>query len=236
MKKVFTSSLLLALTIPLLSLTLIGGEQTSSWNEKMYEAHTWKSFYQLEASNKRIDFMKPDYALLNAAIFYASNEIRAKKKRKALKYDKRLMQSSNLHSTNMMQKDFFSHKGKLKGMKTPSDRIHNFAPEYNLTAENLAKLEMLHRKPKQAYNTRQNGLRIEYFNPKNDKIYTTYSYKDFAQACVAAWMRSPGHRDNLMLHGATHLGCGVLLEPITFEKGEVYDLPMLIVTQNFGAQ
>src|ERR1035438_5100206 len=69
------------------------------FNDKQYDKTTWQEFYKLDEVNKPIDLLNPDYDLLAAAVFYATNEYRETKNLPLYKYSRDLRDRSEEHTS-----------------------------------------------------------------------------------------------------------------------------------------
>src|SRR4051812_5439152 len=91
-------------------------QKDSFYKEKVYAKHDHNSFAQLKEANAIIDPNDYDLHLLNAAIFYATNKVREQKHLPLLKFSPQLRDAAVVHSQQMVDKKFFDHYGKTKGL------------------------------------------------------------------------------------------------------------------------
>lgn len=72
----------------------------TKWTREMYAKHKYKSFAQLPMAHQpiKINDKNIDYALLNAAIFYATNWQRDMQRQKPLKYSAAFEKAAFEHS------------------------------------------------------------------------------------------------------------------------------------------
>jgi uncharacterized protein YkwD len=152
----------------------------NKWTRDMYAKHDYKSFAQLPMANQRIDLKKIDYALLNAAIFYATNWQRDKNFQKPLKYSAALEKAAFEHSKDMIKHHFYSHTSPVEGKETHSKRIRAEGVHGQYTGENIAY-----------------------------RSHVTDTYLNQAKQFVTGWMESPGHRRNILNGSYQYIGCGV---------------------------
>lgn len=117
-----------------------------------------------------------------------------------LNFDETLRDIARYHSERMAEEDFFSHTG--PNGETLSDRFNRFGYECSTSGENIAQSWVY-----------------------EDVIGYGYigSEEDFAEAVVADWMDSSGHRENINHEVWQRQGIGVAIS----DNGAVY------VTQNF---
>lgn len=190
------------------------------------------SFFKTEAATTVIDVEQPDYALLNAAVFFAANEQRLKRGLTPLQYDPLLEKAAAFHSDEMRSKRFFNHINKTdKENRTPEQRIGNQGAEYEGSGENILELPPYKTGSKGEYEVAKNPDGSYRFLGANGKPLKVMTYGDFARAAVKIWMKSPEHKANIMSKTFTHLGCGASIEEDPFQYKS---LPMVLVTQNFG--
>jgi uncharacterized protein YkwD len=153
-----------------------------SWNNDSYLKCNEKNFRNYAPFSKLISAINPDYRLLNAAVFFVTNEARIKHRKRPIPYSSFLESSAFHHSKAMAEQSFFSHvnpndptrattedRGTLAGISNPA------------IAENIA-MTALWRKS---------------------------TYLSIAEELVSMWMNSPGHRSNILSDDAKAMGCGV---------------------------
>jgi len=203
-----------------------------SFSENWYTELSVDSFFKTEAAKTNIDVETPDIALLNAAIFFATNEARIKKKMEPMRYDAVLEKAAEFHSDAMREKRFFNHVNKTdRENRTPEQRIANKGGEFDATGENIIEMPPYKTGPKGEYDVSKNADGTFAFLGMNGKPLKIVSYGDFARAAVRLWMKSPDHKANILSKNFTYLGCGASIEedPFNFKT-----LPTALVTQNFG--
>lgn len=168
--------------IILLTWLLLPASLTASprWNRDNYKVIDHKNFRKAEAFNKKIDYSHIDYGLVNAAVFYLTNEQREKKRLKPLEYAPALEVMAWNHSVQMAGKKFFSHTNfKDKKRRDTDDRARLAGITNPSIAENIA------------YSTE---------DPQ--------TYLEVAEMLVDLWMHSKGHKENILSKSALQLGCG----------------------------
>lgn len=208
--------------------------QAQSFDPVWYTSLSVDSFFKTEASQRVIDVEFPDVELLNAAIFFAANEMRVKRGLTLFVHDAALERAAVFHSNEMRTKRFFNHLNKGdRENRTPDQRINNNGGSYNVVGENILEMPPYKTGPKGEYDVeKQADGSYLFLQVKSGKPLKVMTYGDFARAAVKLWMRSPEHKANIMSKEFTHLGCGVGIEdnPYSYRT-----LPMVLVTQNFGA-
>ncbi len=179
----------------------------SQWKVIDYGRFSYKSFRTFPGFNEKIDEKKVDYPLLNAAVFYITNEVRVKHGRKPLEYAPELEKAAWHHSRDMVEKNFFSHKNPFTPKKrTPEQRGRLAGIRNPKIAENIAtSFGIVYTAGKPVYN-RGSG-RFSY--TPGGKILPNHTYLSLAEALVRQWMHSPGHRRNILSRNGVQMGCGV---------------------------
>ncbi len=194
----------------------------------IYEKYNHKNFRRSKEFNIKIDFNKVDYNLLNAVIFFASNEQRVANRKKPVAYHQALENSAYMHAQSMLAYNFLDHNNKFEpAKKTPDMRAALSKISNPYIAENIARVfGMEYSSGRKIYVL---GPQQYSYQPNNDKIIEAHSYIGFADNVVKGWMQSKGHRKNLLSDDALQLGCYALLY---FDK-DFFDFPTFICVQNF---
>ncbi len=190
-----------------LILTFIPQVLLPNWQISEYRTKTYENFRSYHGFNRVIDEKNVDYPLLNAAVFYVTNEVRVRQGRKPLEYAPELEKSAWLHSKEMVEKNFFSHKNPFVPRKrTPEQRGGLAGIKNPKIAENIATgFGIVYTAGRPVYN-RGSG-RFSY--TPTGKILPNHTYLSLAEALVRQWMNSPGHRRNILSKNGIQLGCGV---------------------------
>lgn len=168
--------LLVSLMLPLLS----AAQDAAEWTATDYARFTPDTFRQHPPAQQVMDREKLDHALLNAALFFATNTERVKHKLPPFQPSRALTQSAFEHSRDMALQGFFSHQNpKQAAKRTPWQRMAAQGVHGGYRAENIAM-----------------------------RTARTVTYLDAADALLKQWMNSPGHRANILNAKFTCLGCG----------------------------
>lgn len=110
----------------------------SYFKDKVYSDHNYKSFFQLKEANQALDANRYDMHLLNAAVFFATNQLRDKKELKQLQFAPGLRNAAVVHSYQMVEKKFFDHfNNKTRKLRSPDDRIKLYHTNFSATGENI---------------------------------------------------------------------------------------------------
>lgn len=184
------------------------------------------SFFKLPAVKAQINPRQPNYNLLAAAIFHATNQARTAEGKPALSHEEPLAQAARLHSESMRKNNFFAHRNpSSKRYRTPKLRIEKYSGEFKGFAENIARYAIYRLDKKGTFFVTPNGKLVD----ENNQPLEAETYFTLAKNIVSGWMNSPGHRANLL--GNYHaLGVGISQ---VFSENE-NQIPELYITQNFG--
>ncbi len=198
MKSVLSS--LLLLVIPALVLGSGQAAEKAATTKPTHDLYrlTPESFHNHPSAQKPLDRAKLDHGLLSAAIFHATNQQRARHKLPPLAHSEAVHRAAQEHSRAMATGGFFSHKNpKDPARKTMKQRLELEGITKGFRSENIAK-------------TPVQGL----------------TYLAAAEAIVAQWMNSRGHRGAILDRNMRYLGCGVHADPAS---PHFY----ILATQNF---
>lgn len=197
------------LTLALIATTLTLDVIKPKWTRDLYDEVTLESFRTNALFNAAINLKKPDFARLNAAVFYITNEAREAHNLPLLRFHSLLENMALSHSDEMLKREFFSHthpKDKVK-RKIIDRAIREDIPNPYI-AENIY------------FN---GGIQFE-------------SYLQLADAIVKALMDSPPHKANILNDAALELGCGSSYTAGSWrqqkEAGELIK-GFWLITQNF---
>ena len=183
--------------IPFVCLICVASVACAQWSEQMYDEYTYKNYTKYSAFNQPIDENNYDLDLMEAAIFYETNRQRAKYKLSPLKHDANLSLCARNHSLDMVNYNFFSHESPVPGKTVPQDRLAEVDRDGYTACENLV------------------------------FVSVRKSYAETAKYMVEEkWMKSKGHRANILRANMTYLGCGVAF----YRDGDYFYVK---ATQNF---
>lgn len=143
-----------------------------------------------------------DTALIDAAILVEVNYQRCLHGLPGLAADPRLRQSTSGHSAWMAATGKVSHKSGQSGQRTLTQRLHNVGVTFQNAAENIAQLNYYQFNGQSSYQV-IDASRCKFATLSGQPL-PRHSYRSLAQAVVAQWMASRGHRRNI-LNPAFHL-------------------------------
>lgn len=152
------------------------------WKDEYYLTLNDDNFRDFKLFKKPLEEKKVDYKILNAAVFFVTNEARIEQGLNILEYQPNLEVMAWNHSISMGKKDFFDHFNKKeRKRKTPENRAKLAGVTNPKLGENIS-----------AIGGRSFG-----------------SYLALADHLVQGWIDSPPHRKTLYSKNALQLGCGV---------------------------
>jgi len=195
-----------------------------------YYALSAEDFFKLPAVKDRFKetatFSQLDRDLLEAAIFHATNQARAKQKLPPLKFAPQLAPIARQHSDEMVQLQYIEHDSPVPEFHTVTDRFTRAGLKPQQYAENIAMLPTIDAPPGEFKYTIENGV-TRRFTADTGKEILPYTYDGYAHACVQGWMDSPHHRANILEPHMTHMAIGLAVG--LYEKQD-----SVLVTQNFS--
>ncbi len=212
----------------LVLLLLAGSFRTESPD---YYAFPLERFVQLPELKSAVDARRPNYALLDAAIFHLTNQTRSQFGIKLLEYDSGLHQTAQGYATDMIQMGFYGHNHPYSpSLTTLAQRVKVHTWAFLKIGENIGQYQLIDTAPEYCCRKKRDGT-FEYFDCESKTVYHSYTYEDFAQYAVDEWMKSPGHRRNLLDSTYTHLGTAVR---ISKDPYGTCSAPFGRFVQNFG--
>jgi uncharacterized protein YkwD len=164
-----------------------------------------KRFLKSPIFHSEINLSQINMDLIEAGVFFLSNEYRIQKNRTALRYNEALSFAAYTHSEQMYIYDFFDHTNKKnKVLSSLEKRVENASyNNYVTLAENI----------------------FHGFIDLN-KVGT---YESFCTVILAAFLSSKKHREIIIAKDVKELGCGVYFDHDIKEGYWYYNF-----TQNFG--
>ncbi len=210
-------------------LLLMGSFKTE---QQDYHDFPLENFIQLPELKSFIDARKPNYDLLDAAVFHFTNQTRNKLGLKSLHHDPGLYQTAGNYAGDMIQLGFYGHHHPYSPLlATLGDRVKLHTWAFLKKAENIGQYQVVDTAPEYCCRRKKDGS-FEYFDCENKKNFAEYTYEGFAQYAIGEWMKSPGHRRNILDSTYTHLGCAAR---ISKEPYQACIAPFARFVQNFGA-
>jgi len=211
--------------------------RVNSSNINYYTGFNLGTFFNISALNNRISNAEINFDLLNAAIFYCTNNERYRFNLPICNFHEKLLDSSISHSLQMKLHNFFSHENPIDNRNRNLDNRlstlkSNTFNGFYCFGENIADYPVINSKGnkfivKNIINSQR------YFSVDGLCEIHPFTYIEFAKTVVDGWMNSPEHRQNILNPAYKFLGCGcanyerevnVIAGTITYFK----------ITQNFG--
>jgi uncharacterized protein YkwD len=218
---------LIIISLKIIVLVSVYSSAQISDNKNYYSELNLKNFRKEPLFNEQLDFDSIDFTRLHAAIFFITNEERAKKRMSFLEYAPELEKAAQMHSRDMYEKKFFSHYNPSDRIKkTPNDRGALAGILNPYLAENIATSHGLKYKSGEKVFVRGDG-RFSY--RMDGELIQPHTYLSLAATIVDSWMNSTGHRHNILSKDALQLGCGTYFYR---DKG-FNNMPTFSATQNF---
>lgn len=153
-----------------------------------------------------------DQALLDSAILYLTNVERCRAGLSPLAPDSNLSRAALGHSRDMVEYAFFSHASPVPGKFDLLDRLRGANVQFRTAAENIAtakRLEIGAGRPiyKLSGDSCAYGL-----TPRGNRV-PIRTYGSLANNLVGRWMRSAGHRKNIMNPDFSRHGSAGIIDP-----------------------
>ncbi len=196
-------------------------------NKNYYSELNLKNFRKEPLFNEQLNFDSIDFTRLHAAIFFITNEERAKKRLSFLEYAPELEKTAQMHSRDMYENKFFSHYNPyVKKKKTPNDRAVLAGILNPYVAENIATNHGLKYKSGEKVFVRGDG---QFSYRMDGELIQPHTYLSLAETIVESWMNSKGHRKNILSDDALQMGCGTYF----YRDKDFNNMPAFNATQNF---
>jgi len=187
-----------------------------------------KSEYRNPASvDQSLNPRRLDRKLLEKALVDVTNRVRERYRLDACRYYVKLKNAARGHSEDMVRHDFFSHVSPVPARRQLVDRIQlaGVARANTVVGENIGVDYYLKIADVPYYKTYRNG-QVVYISHETDEVIGYQSYREFSESMVDKWMRSPGHRENILNGDFDRIGIGVA-------SGKYNGFDAIYVTQNF---
>jgi uncharacterized protein YkwD len=182
---------------------------TAERQATVYSRYTVENFRSHAPFGRTIDPEKPDYALLNAAVYFVTNEARVRQGKRTVPYHPRLEKTAFDFARELVTKDFFSHDHPSDpAQRKPSDRGKIAGIKNASLAENIAiHFAIQYEAGKSVYTMDAAKGVFSYVSP-NGPAVPMHTYLSLAESLVDQWMKSPGHRSNILSDNTRSFGCG----------------------------
>lgn len=173
----------------------------------------------------RVELNTLDGALLARAIFEETNRVRVQLGLPAFAAEPKLTAAAETQARigSVFQKA--SHTNPFPSVATPADRVKSAGLPLGSVAENVALFSAYVTEGRADFYQLKGDPTLR--DAKTDAPLPRHTYATFAQAIVDAWMRSPGHRANIVDPQLRQLGCAV------HPAGDGGELAMIFSVQVF---
>lgn len=212
----YLACIFFAVAMPLLS--------PQAGNNSSYYQLSTEDFFKLPEVNAPVDTRNPDLQLLQAAVFFASNEARKDYRKNLFTHDQSLQEAARLQADYVKNLGRLDHRNRQRGKRKISERIEHFGGDFAAVAENLVRIHLLELGENNLYYHNDRGEPVD----KHGQPLRKLSYAEAARKAVKNWLQSTGHRANL-LGKYDHLGVGS--SQIALSKDGI---PQVYLAQNFG--
>lgn len=202
-----------------------------TWIPSDYNRFTPQQFFQLAAVNQTINYKKIDRGLLQAAMFYATNEERIKYGLKPFEHSDLIEKVASEHANDMVSYNFYSHVSRVKGKKTIGERFAREGINRAYIGENISSSIALQYQEGRKINVPSSGGMYTYANSRREVILP-HTYLSYAREVVQLWMHSPSHRKSILNPNFDQLGCGSQV----YNNRESSNVPYFMGVQCFGSK
>ncbi|MDX1951130.1 MAG: CAP domain-containing protein [Verrucomicrobiota bacterium] len=185
--------------------------ETNSLQSRVYFLTT-QQYFASPLGKESILPEKINYHLLGAAIFHETNRRRIGEKLSPLQTDTKSIMAAEMHAISMARFKFIDHVNKFETNKSTLEKrmtLAGITPRFG--AENLAMTFALQYESGRQFHSRTNQGKKNFSYTPRGPVIPPHTYRSFAQALVEQWLKSPGHRENLLDTRPRYLGCAARL-------------------------
>ena len=174
-------------------------------------------------------FLNPNHLnfnLLEQTLIYFTNKARRHYRLKPFSKENKLQNAARLHSLEMASLNYFSHESPVSKNRKLSDRLKNTGLSLSNTimGENIGFDYFLKIANVPHYKKYYKGKWV-YIHHKTGEPIGYQTYQEFASQMVIKWMKSPGHRKNILNRKFDRIGIGIAV-------GIINEFHAIYVTQN----
>lgn len=209
------------------SLLVIVGAMSSVVRSQDVGTDVESGIFNLRRTRQALHPDRLNRDLLEKTIVYFTNQVREKRRLRSCRFDEGLREAARSHSEEMVRHRYFSHESPIPENRKLLDRIKKVRiPLVNtVMGENIGVDYLLKIAGVPYYKTYSQG-KIVYISVDTEEPIGYQSYRDFAKSMVDNWMKSPGHRENILNEKFDRIGIGVA-------TGVFKGFDAIYVTQNF---
>lgn len=201
------------------------------WEEAFYQTYDERSFRRYGPVQQTIDFDNIHYPLLNAAIFYETNRVRIRNGIRPFVHAAPLEEAAFMHARDMVRLDFFSHENPYEPeKKTLIQRLNQVGVVNGYRAENISEVfGIRYEHGTMIIPPDQGGSSFRDY--RTGKAIPAHTYLSFAETLLESWMKSSGHRANILNENLLFLGCGAY----HYVNDAFYGMHQFKAVQNFAS-
>lgn len=187
------------------------------------------NFRASPALNAPIDLRSPDLASVRLALALVTNEARRSNGLRELAISPNLVNASQMHADDMVAGTFFSHQNPRDRNKSdPQSRARMHGVANPNIAENINQGFGIRYEPGTSVRPLGGGQ----FADMTGQRLAPHTPLSLADALLATWMKSAGHRANILHPSAISVGCGISC----YSKDDFYQMPSVYAVQMFERQ
>lgn len=176
--------------------------------------------------NQVINTQRPNNRLFNEAVLHFVNRERCRSNRSPMRTDSKLVTMAAGHSEGMARVRRMAHQIPRAGYETMAKRLQRARVDFNAAAENIAR-NYVYALSNRPISTRTAG-RCQFFYAGSNQPVPKHSYASLANEVVTQWMRSSGHRRNILDRRFSRMGAAFGVNNAGSACGDVF------LTQNFA--
>lgn len=162
----------------------------------------------------------PDQALFARTLLVEINSARCRHGLSPIANDDRLDRAASQHSRYQAQRSSLGHTSGLPAFRTLSDRLDRVGVEATTGGENLARISLFQLDMGQPFRVVDAGS-CQFADTRGGMIQR-HSYASAARHVTAEWMKSPGHRRNILTTGLQRHGAAVAVDASGGYCGDLY--------------
>ncbi len=189
-------------------------------SDSLYRMAASEFFSKAEVDEK-IDLKHINHDLLSAALFHETNKKRKENGKEQLDHLPRLDEASRMHARDMAEHEYVAHiNPREQELRRPLDRVREAGlNDIRFVAENVASHFGIQYEPGEMVFAVEEDGETKYYYERGGEPIESHTYRSFAETLVDNWMKSQGHRKNILAEKAEFLGTGCSKEE--GEKGPV---------------
>ena len=190
---------------------------------------TAEAFFRLDQVEQPLVRGQINRRLLAAAVFHATNLVRKEHGLEPLAFDPRLARAAAMHSESMAERGYLAHENRQDPKRRwPMDRVLLTGYRPRAVSENVAKgFRVRYEDGRSYYRYERGGETVFSYRPRGEPI-PPHTYESSAAYIIGEWLKSPGHRKNILRETSEELGVAVRFDWREQDLDEAY------VTQVFG--